>query len=764
MRKLAWFAAAFSAAVFLAVYLLPEELLLPAGALCALGALAGLALRGHCRLRFLLAGFGLAAGLLWSGVYAGIALMPARALAGTEGEARATVADWPQETQRGSAVLVRLHPEEGLDVKTLLYLEDTEPDLRPGDQIRFSAQFRPADTLGGEPDYYYYAKGICLLAYDGVILDRVRPEVPSPWWWPAYVSKAMKDSVARCFPESASGLVSALITGDKSALDPGLYSALRRTGLAHVVAVSGLHVSFLAGVVAALLGTHRRRSAAVIVALLFFFAAVAGNTPSVLRAAFMQTMLLLAPLVDREDDRPTSLATVLMLLLVWDPYAAASVSLQLSFAAVAGIYLFTQPLCDRWQAKLPDKPKGLAARLGCKAAKFVTATLAVSLGAIAFTTPLVAYYFRSVSLIGPLANLLCLWAVSDAFLGGIVTAVAGIFLPGLASLLALPVSLPVWYLQWIAPKLSALPFAAVTTRSIYLKLWLGSVYALLLLYLLWRGERKRPLVPLGLGVSTLCAALVFQAAGVASGGLTVSVLDVGQGLSVALHTQGHTALVDCGGNSLNDPGELAADWFQSLGLSRIDLLVLTHYHQDHASGVPALLERMEVGTLVLPDVEEESPLRREIETLAEEKGIEVLRIAEDARVELGDAQLRIYAPLGSGDTNEEGLSVLCTYGDFDALITGDMGADIEKRLVKYGDLPDTELLVVGHHGSKDATSEELLRAAKPELAAISVGRNSYGHPADETLARLAAAGCEIYRTDWSGTVSFTAPRHTISGG
>ena len=308
----------------------------------------------------------------------------------------------------------------------------------------------------------------------------------------------------------------------------------------------------------------------------------------------------------------------------------------------------------------------------------------------------------------------------------------------------------------MADALAALPFAALSTQSVYLKLWLALVYALLLLYLLGRGEKKRPLVPLGLGTAGLCMALVFQAASHTAGRLTVSVLDVGQGLSVALLSGGRAALVDCGGTGADNPGDTAADYFQSLGLNRIDLVVLTHYHEDHAGGIPELLERLEVGLLVLPDVEEDDPLRREITALAEEKGIETLFLAEDGDVTFGESALRIYAPLGSGGANEEGLSVLCTAGDFDGLITGDMNDTVEKRLIKYGSLPDLELLVAGHHGSKYATSEELLLATTPELAVISVGYNTYGHPAPETLERLAAAGCAIYRTDWSGTVTITA--------
>lgn len=756
MRKLAWFAGAFSAAVFLAVYLLPEGRLVPAGAVCVLAALPGLLLRGNSRLRMMLACLGLSAGLVWAGTYGQLAHAPARALAGTEGTFSAAAADWPRETAYGSSVLVYLQPEQGLPISTRLYLDDPDPNLRPGDRLTVRAELRLADTVAGEHTDYYYAKGILLVAYGEGEPEVSRPARP-PWWsWPAWTARALEDSVAEAFPAWAAPLVTALITGEDSGIGGGEYAALRRTGLSHVISVSGLHVSFLAGCLAALLGARRRRTAVISIALMFFFAAAVGNTPAVLRAAFMQSMLLVAPLVGRENDPPTSLLTILMLLLAQNPYAAASVSLQLSFAAVAGICLFTGVVDERLRALFPGETGGFWPRLARAAGRFVSASFATTLGAIVFTTPLTEGYFHTVSLIAPLANLLTLWAFSLAFLGGLAAALAGLVFPALGAVLAAPVSLAVWFVQTVTGALARLPFAAVSTQSVYLKLWLLLVYGLLLLYLLWRGEKRRPLVPVGLGAATLCGALVLTAAARTSGALTVSVLDVGQGQSVALLSGGRTALVDCGGTGSDDPGDVAADYFQALGLGRIDLLVLTHCHEDHAGGVPQLLERLDVGLLILPDVADDGPLRGEITALAAERGIETLVVDENTNVAFGEAGLRLYAPLGTGGGNEEGLSVLCTAGDFDALITGDMNSAVEHRLVKYGDLPDIELLVVGHHGSKYSTSEELLLATRPELAVISTGYNTYGHPAPETLERLAAAGCGIYRTDWSGTVTVTA--------
>ena len=754
MRKLAWFAGSYAGAAFLAVYLLPEGVLLPAGSFCAAAGLAGLFLKEDKRLRLLLLGFGLGAGLLWTGVYTALFHTPARLLSGTEGTITAQVTNWPEEDSRW--VEVRFRQEEGGWLKALLWLEAVPEDLRPGDEVTVTASFELADDLAGERSDYYYSKGVTLWAYAKEEPEVTRPDRVPVRYWPVYVSHAIRQSALRAFPDSVGPLVSALITGDTSGLDGNFYSALRRTGAAHVVAVSGLHVSFLAGLITVLLGRRRRLSAGVGIALMFFFAAAAGNTPSVLRAAFMQSMLLLAPLLDREDDRATSLSTILMLLLVQNPYAAASISLQLSFAAAAGIYLFTGPLCQRWQSVLPYKPEGFWLKLGCMVSRFVMASLAVSLGAIAFTTPLSAYYFDTVALISPLANLLILWAVSDLFLGGLVVAVVGLLLPGLAALLGLVVSLAGYYLLWMVPALAAFPFAAVSAGSVYIRAWLGLVYALLLVHLILPGGKKGLVLPFGLSIASLCWALLLHTGTYTAGQMTVSVLDVGQGLSTAIYAQGASALVDCGGSGVDDAGDIAADWFQGLGLSRIDVVVLTHYHDDHANGVARLLERMEVGLLVLPDVEPEDPLRQSILALAEENGVDTLLLTERADLTLGSGSLTIYPPLGGGDVNEEGLSVLCTAGEFDALITGDMDQVIEGRLIKYGDLPDIELLVAGHHGSKYSTSEELLLALRPELAAISVGYNTYGHPAPETLERLAAAGCGIYRTDWSGTVTITA--------
>ena len=124
----------------------------------------------------------------------------------------------------------------------------------------------------------------------------------------------------------------------------------------------------------------------------------------------------------------------------------------------------------------------------------------------------------------------------------------------------------------------------------------------------------------------------------------------------------------------------------------------------------------------------------------------------ETRIPLGKAQLTVYPAVGVGEGNDRGLAVLASLGDQDLLITGDMDAATERRLIAVYDLPDLEYLVAGHHGSRYSTSDDLLDALMPETVLISVGSNSYGHPAEETLRRLAEHGCTVYRTDLHGTI------------
>lgn len=766
MRKLASFALPFGVGIFLSAYLLPRTVQLAGAVVCALIWVVYLRRwrrqRVDKRLRPVLYTAGLAIALLWSWGYDMRTVYPAEQLAGTEETFVFQAADWPEMGTYSVSVEARLLNPDGPDLGVLLYFypgDEKIPDIKPGDTLTCTVQLKLADTVGGEENGYYYSKGIFLTANAAAIPEVTPAENVPLKYWPALWRRAMEEHIEELFSDETAGLALALTTGDKSGLTGGFYTALKRCGLAHVVAVSGMHMSMVVMLAAMLVRRRRRKMMAIVsIPLVLAFMALTGFAPSVVRAGVMQILLLLGPALSREGDTVTSLSFALLLLLLQNPYAAMSVGLQLSFLSVAGILTITGRLNEKFFHRFTlKKGKTKPRRLYNKAVRFLVGCVTMSIGAIAFTTPLTVYYFGTVSLISPLANLLTLWAVTALFLLCLPAAALGGVLPVAGKVLAALAEPVSWLFHRIVYGLSSLPFASVSLETgRYILFWLLFVYAVIGACIFFRKEKPKPIVPVCGCTITLAAALLLNTLSLRGGGLAVTVLNVGQGQSILLATQSSTALVDCGGSGWEDPGDIAADYVQAMGKSTLDLLILTHYHSDHACGVPELLERLDVAALAVPDVEPDSALRAEILALAEEKGTEVIFIEEDTTVELDSASLTLYAPLGTGGGNEEGLSVLATQGDFDALITGDMNAAVERRLVKYGNLPDIELLVAGHHGSASSTSAELLTAVAPEYAVISVGYNTYGHPAPETLDRLERAGCTVWRTDLRGTITIRA--------
>lgn len=780
MRKLAWFSVGFAAACLFACYvgsgLAP---ILTAAALWALSlivrqsvrprpgeppillrrpkrkgrwALYQLSRRG-CALCL-----GALLALAWSAGYGAVFRAPADRWVGDGVALSGEAVSYPTATSIGGWS-VTVHLDGGLNAPDVLVYGPADwGGSKPGDRVACTARVTPSTQLRGSETTYYTARGVYLLAYCNEAPDVVPADRVPIRYWPALCAARLRSGIAAAFDDTAAPIAAAVTLGDKSGLDDRLYSAFNRAGLMHAAVVSGLHISFLVGAALRLFG-NRRGVALAVIPLLLFYALMAGGTPSALRAVFMQAALLAAPILRRENDGPSSLGLALLILLIQNPFAAASVSLQLSFASVAGIILVTPALSRRMFRPLRDVRKRLNRRWpGRQIWKIIAAAVsavAVSLGAMLFTVPLIALYFGQITLIAPLSSVLALWALSLLMICALVLGTLAIVLPGFAAALGAVAGLPGHYARWVALGLGKLPFASLNADNRYCLIWLAAAYLVLLAGAASRDRFPRPAVPILSLALLLCAAIGLGRLEADSADLTVAALDVGQGASTALLSGGQAALVDCGGSGSRDPGDVAADYFASMGRTRLDLLALTHFDSDHFNGVEQLFYRMEVARVAIPGSDVDPADAALLARMAAEEGAEVIVVDGTARFFLGRSLLTLFPPLGGGTTNESGLFALCSVGEFDALITGDADAYVEKMLVKYCPIPDIELLLVGHHGSKSSTCDELLAAARPELAVISVGYNSYGHPDPAVLERLEQSGAQIYRTDLEGTVCVT---------
>lgn len=739
MRRLAVFAGGFSLGVFLAQCLLRDgRALIGAGLALALG-LGALLLPWEWRRRCVVFLAALSLGLGWSWLYARQIQRPARELAGRTEEFTATLCGYASKSDFGARVTVRL---EGVPGRAALYAGEELLELVPGQTVSGWASFRDAARIRDEDVTAFTAKGVFLLAYGRGELTAGEGTRSSFRWLPARLGRAMAERIRLLFPGEAAGFLTAILTGERDGVSEKACLALTEAGLNHILAVSGMHCGFLMAL-AGLLLQNRRLQALLGIPLLAFYAALTGGSPSVLRACVMLSMPLLAILARRENDGPTSLLSALFLILLANPFAAASVGLQLSFAAMAGILWLTPRL---YKGFCGEKKRG-------KAFRFLAVTFSASMGAMAFTVPLTAYYFGALVLIAPLSSALCLWAASWAFSFGLLSVFVSFLCPPLGALLALPARLAAEYILLAAGLLSKVPGHAVYTANPYLKYWTAYAYLLFAAaYLARRTGRRKYALASVLAALTLFLTVRLGAARY-SNDLDALMLDVGQGQSVVLASGGTFALVDCGSaNSWKNPGEAAARQLASMGCKRLSFLILTHYDKDHVSGVEGLLDRLETDMLLVPEGEDDAGLREAVLSAAGEHGTAVYFITEAERLDFGRGALNVYPPVGGAGDNQRGLSVLASGGDGSFLITGDMDAATEKKLLEAYGLPSGGALAAGHHGSKYASSQALLEALRPETACISVGSNSYGHPAEETLLRLARQGCAICRTDLHGTV------------
>ena len=750
MRVLATVGFSFAAGLFLTLLPWDGWQLYAAGALALASLLWALLGRGtpHLR-RVLLVLLPLMVSLLYFSAYRALVRQPVQALCGGEHDFSAAVCDWPEATERGAKVTIRLHGLLG--AKAVYYGDDDLLSLRPGDALSGTAWWNDVAAIGDGDLRQFSSRGVYALLYDRDTLT-VQPAPDMPLGYaPQYAAKALRDKLAQLWDDpSVLGFLTAELTGDKSLLPESDYVAMQETGLAHIFAVSGLHCAFLVTLLSLLIPpTHRRTLCAVASAVLVFYMLLTGLSPSVARACVMQLFLLSAPLFRRGSDPLTSLAAALTVILLVNPYAVGSVSLQLSFAATLGMVLLSGRLYKSFTGWYRGRNRAVRAALF-----FPAANLAATLGALVFTAPLTAYYFNILSLVAPLAGLLAVPAAGYAFMSAFVSALLGLVWTPLGHLAGYVPLLLVKYILWVAHLLLAVPYHAVYFTNVYLRVWLLYVYAAFLGCAVTPDGKRKYALASALTVLTLAACLWLNSHWQQYGAFRAAVLDVGQGESVALCSGSEAALVDCGSsNSYVDAGSVAADALQSAGIRRLSAVIVTHYHADHTNGLTEVLTRLPVDTLYLPDIEDEYGVRDRLVSLAAHQGADVVFVTEPTRIALGEAVLTVYPPLlTTGDLNEQGLTALATAGDFDLLITGDMAGQTEQLLAQTYPLPDVEVLVVSHHGSRYSSDESFLRAITPDNAVISVGDNRYGHPAEETLRRLQAVGATVWRTDQQGSI------------
>ncbi|MGI6097120.1 MAG: DNA internalization-related competence protein ComEC/Rec2 [Dethiobacteria bacterium] len=673
--------------------------------------------------------------------------------------------------------------------KVQLYLyhgeeDDTAAYHLYGEKIRVEGKLREPSSRRnpGGFDYRFFLRGRGIDAYMNVQPSQVESlgdGKPNLIYAAAFsLRRQMAAAIGRQLPSPQDNLLTGILFGQRHDLPEELEANFRAAGLSHLLAVSGLHVGLIASLLLALFQRlHWQRNTVLFlcIILIFSYALLTGMRPSTIRAAIMVSLTLGALILGRQAHLPSALALAALLTLIYNPLLLFTPGFQLSYAAVLSLFYLTPQLEKKF--KLPMK---LPFLLPPEAGKLFYATLAVQLG----TAPLVVYHFGQLSLIAILVNLLALPVITFVVGLGLSASLVSFISFSLSSFIQLA-NLPLLtYLLYLA-RLGELPFA-------YLELYFSWPMALLIYLLLFLFAGGAALIKTALSgymenkphlrvvdfLSSkiafyffLFTAVIFLWSSIffpANRNLEVVFLDVGQGDAVFVSTPcGIEILIDGGGS----PAYLGEDvagtgsrvllpFLRHRGVKELDILFISHPHEDHFGGLFHILGELSVKMLLTSVDRGDSPYYEELLQLAGEQGVEHRYLTAGDRLRFrSGVEMHVLGPpsplfqVTGSDINNNSLVLRLDYGETSFLFTGDIEEAAIRELLKYEEtLLPSSVLKIPHHGAYNPSLADFLERVAPETAVIPVGTNYFGHPHPETLSVLEEAGVSYYRTDIHGAV------------
>jgi len=677
---------------------------------------------------------------------------------------------------------------QGVSGDALLFVP-RYPEYKYGDLLQVKGKLETPPQLN-DFDYEGY------LERQGIYSTMLYPETETldtgkgfkPLAWVYSLRNSLSQKLAKVLPEPQASLAQGIILGIRYNIPAQVKADFVSTGTAHLLAISGLHLSIMAGILLSigvwLFGKKRYIYIWLALGIIWLYALITGMHLPVIRGAIMASLFLTAELLGRQRTAITSLAFAAAVMVGINPPILWDASFQLSFLAMAGLIFIAPPLMALGR-KAVSKTIGEEG-IGISLANITTDSLGVTLAATIAVWPLVAHYFGIVSLAGPLATFLALPAMPGIIAIGALAGLMGlVFLP-LAQALGWLAWLFLSYILLIVTGFASLPFSHIEVGSVgttqiafyypvlavaiwlisqrkvlkkqmsRAKNWLRSAAAKSLEFA--SPLPKKWVIPPLLVIAILAS---VAAASMPDDELHISFLDVGQGDAILIQKGSQQVLID-GGPSPQaltvELGDKMPFWDRT-----IELVVLSHPHADHITGLVEVLERYKVEQVLHSDLESELPIYDEWLRLIEEKDIEYTMVQAGEEIDLGDGvMINVLNPpatplIGTNsDLNNNSLVLRLSLDRVSFLLAADIEWEAEFELIAQGaDLSGT-VLKVGHSGSNTSTTPEFLAVVNPTVAVISVGENPYGHPHDEVMARLEQRlGAEnIFRTDEQETIEF----------
>ena len=636
-------------------------------------------------------------------------------------------------------VAVKLESLNNKSVSGRGYLIYDEVDLARGERIKLEGSFEPAGRN---------SRDAFLIKPISQIETVSEPEQ----------TQGLLNQIRANYVKNLSGitpdartLVAGLAIGEITALSPELEEQMRIVSLTHLVAVSGSNCAIVVGMVyliAVGLGFGRTGRTVISLSALAGYVLLIGPDPSVLRAGVMAASVIIMIALGRRTWALNALAIAAIILLIADPWLAVEFGFGLSVLATAGILLLAPAMTEKLSQRLP-----MPLALG----------LAVTMAAQLFCLPLLMQLQPGLPTYSVIANLLAGPMVAPVTVLGMIALVLTPIAPSLVALVSWVASLGTWVIEMVAIFFSALPVAYFPWATG----WPATILSVLLIFAVAAWLRSG-LVPIKqIGVSVLVVVAVATVSLPAASEVlpkswplkdwSVVACDVGQGNALVIQSLGRTALIDVGSDD-----ELINSCLAELRVSKIDLLVLTHFDFDHVGGIAGAIGSRSVSSTIISGFPDQRPATKQSLELLASKQINVITADPTVSGKLGEFSWRVLAPTREAseaeDSNDASVVMVFTGPEFDLLLMGDLGESGQERVspsaIKVlSASPRPLILKVSHHGSNDQ-SNQLHESLRPELAVISVGAgNGYGHPGKNALDILARSGSQVLRTDLHGSIA-----------
>jgi competence protein ComEC len=619
------------------------------------------------------------------------------------------------------------------------------PSMKYGDSLYIEGEFKQPEEARNYKGYNYkqYLKTKKIIGT--VELEKAKILKSSNGSFIHNIQKYIKDTINGTLTDEEGNLLLAILLGDKDKLSEDIQESFKTSNLSHMLAVSGAHVSYIIlGLTYVLQNSiiGKKNGKIVCIFFLLVFMAITNFTPSVTRACIMAILTLFSSIIYRKSDVYTNISVAALITLIFNPYSLLDLGFQLSYGGTIGIIIFIKRIQEK--------------KSNSKVINYIKQMALVSIYANIIIIPIMMYHFNTVSFTFIISNIMASPILGIIVITGFLFIIASITVKPLTRLIAIFIKPILSILIKISQICSKLPFSNILVVTPYM-FNVISYYAIILYCIKSKKNNKCKIIICLLIVLILINFIIY----IFPQKLRIFFIDVGQGDSTLIITPDKkTVLIDGGGSDSFDVGEkVLLPYLLDRRILKIDYVLISHFDTDHCGGILTIMEKVKVKNIIISEQAEHSENYERFKKLMIHKKIRLIEVKKGDKIKIGRySEFKILFPtsrlLSENPLNNNSIVAQFNYNNFKMLFTGDIEKLAEQQILKAEKAEiRADILKVAHHGSKTSSIPEFIKAVKPKIALIGVGKNNtFGHPNQQTIKNLENIKCRIYRTDLQGEI------------